>query len=37
MKDYRILVLNAQCGSTINDNDMLSYSVTTMMCFKTKE
>ena len=24
-------------GMTINDNDMLSYSLTTMMCFVTKE
>ena len=26
-----------ECGDTINDNDMFSYSLTAMMCFLTKE
>ena len=30
-------VTETSVSHTINDNDMLSYSLTTMMCFLTKE
>ena len=37
MIDVNFVFAMVKMHSTINDNDMLSYSLTTMMCFLTKE